>query len=267
MLWPDRYFMVKVNSCICLINTTILSHNLPTFSREVRLWFRHKNHPKKCLFLGDSCNTHNNLRGVCIELPSCESLIQLYRDDRSQRTIDILVANQQNCGNRKVGRNPLMCCSDGVQQSTPPPPVPQELNARGPACSTPDNLNGFCINVKECPAVLDEFLKRRNDPEYVRFIQQSNANCNYERQAICCPNQSPPPSQNQQNNQQQTSSNTASRLAEPDQCGVSKVPHNRVVGGVPAKKGKKRIIFKFNDIELLVGFPNIFSLSLLILGG
>lgn len=216
---------------------------------------------KKCfIFLGESCNTHNNLSGICVELPSCQSLIQLYRNDRSQRTIDILVANQQSCGNRKVDRNPLMCCSDGVeQQNSQPPPPPQELNSRGPACTSPDNLEGFCINVKECPAVLEEFLKRRNDPEYVRYIQQSNANCNYERQAICCPNQSPPP-QNQQNSQQPTSSNTVSRLALPDQCGVSKVPHNRVVGGVPAKKGKKRVIYirvKFNDIDvdLLLGIP------------
>lgn len=180
------------------------------------------------LFLGDSCTNHLNQRGACIELPSCQSLIQLYREDRSQRTIDILVKNQQNCGNRKSGRNPLMCCSDGVSQNAP---LQQSL---GPACTSPENFNGYCINVKQCPSILDEFLRRRQDPEYVRYIQQSNANCNYASQAVCCPNDAP----QQQQPSQQPTANLGNRLSNPGECGVSKVPHNRVVGGVPAKIGK-----------------------------
>lgn len=121
-----------------------------------------------------------------------------------------------------------MCCKDGVSQQTAPPP-PQELN-QGPPCTSPDNLQGYCITVQKCPKILAEFQRRRNDPEYVRYIQQSNAICNYQRQAICCPlndpqvqptqpppTQPPPPPPN----------NIGSRLAEPNQCGVSKVPHNR----------------------------------------
>jgi hypothetical protein len=220
-------------------------------------------------FLGEPCTNHRNQKGNCVELPTCESLITLYRTDRSQGTIDILLKNQANCGNRKVGRNPLMCCSDGV---------PQE-QSRGPACTSPDNLSGYCINVKQCQPILDEFLRRRNDPEYVRYIQQSNANCNYQSQAICCPNNANPATQPPQPPPQPTQPqpnnvNTASRLASPSECGVSKVPHNRVVGGVPAKKGietsysiffsssmKSRRVFCF-----ALGFPNIFFSLFLLIG-
>lgn len=121
-----------------------------------------------------------------------------------------------------------MCCSDGVPQGQ------QSVGGgNGPSCTSPENLNGYCINVRECPKILDEFIKRRQDPEYVRYIQSSNANCNYASQAICCPNEASQPSQ-----PSQPSTNLGSRLGNPGECGVSKVPHNRVVGGVPAKKGE-----------------------------
>lgn len=147
-----------------------------------------------------------------------------------------------------------MCCSDGVPQNVAPP---QEQRL-GPPCKTPDNISGYCISVKQCKTVLDTFLQRQKDPEYIQYIRQSNANCNYASQSICCPNDAtqisqpnPPP-----NNGGVASS---SRLSVPSQCGYSKVPHNRVVGGVPAKKGEQVIfnfncaslynsIFKFNDI-------------------
>lgn len=148
--------------------------------------------------------------------------------------MDILLKNQANCGNRKVGRNPLMCCSDGVPQQ-------QQQPNKGSSCTSPENLNGFCTNVKQCPPILDEFLRRRQDPEYVRYIQQSNANCNYQSQAVCCPNDGPSQGTSQpniNNNNNINNANLANRLANPGECGTSKVPHNRVVGGVPAKPGK-----------------------------
>lgn len=94
------------------------------------------------------------------------------------------------------------------------------------------------LGVKSCPAVLATFIQRQKDPEYVSFIRQSNANCNYASQAICCPQDQPadtptPPAR------EPPSQLVGSRLLTPEEgCGVSKVPHNRVVGGVPAKKGE-----------------------------
>ncbi|KAG5674634.1 hypothetical protein PVAND_004588 [Polypedilum vanderplanki] len=178
---------------------------------------------------GESCNAHDGKRGVCIELPSCVSLITLYRNNPSQGTIDILRANQGNCGNRKVGRNPLMCCSDNVPQELTQPVVTRNE----PPCNTPDSIRGFCINVKQCPSVLNTFIQRQRDPEYIQYIRQSNANCNYVSQTICCPNEAPATT----NTGNPVSLSTRSGLLNPPQCGVSKVPHNRVVGGVPAMLG------------------------------
>lgn len=97
------------------------------------------------LIEGEDCVTHNQFAGICVELPKCVSLIQLYNNDRSQNTINILIENQRNCGNRKNGRNPLMCCSDSVPQTTRAPPTSAPS---GSSCTTPDNLRGFCIGEK-----------------------------------------------------------------------------------------------------------------------
>ncbi|CRL00605.1 CLUMA_CG013865, isoform A [Clunio marinus] len=202
---------------------------------------------------GENCYTNDNYLGVCVELPRCRSLIQLYRRDQSQQTINILISNQRNCGNRRVGRNPLMCCSDGVPQATttpptPPPTAPPTSAPLGDACNTPDNIYGYCIDVRKCQSVLTTFIQRQKDPEYIQYIRQSNANCNYASQSICCPrdNANPTTSRPVQPVQRpdetqpaQPNSAVSSRLLLPSEgCGISKVPHNRVVGGVPAKKGE-----------------------------
>lgn len=107
------------------------------------------------------------------------------------------------------------------------------------------------LGVRDCPAVLETFIARQKDPEYVKFIRQSNANCNYASQAICCPREAPnsggtPNSGETQPIQPVEIRTSKARLLTPSEgCGVSKVPHNRVVGGVPAKKGN--VASKFNE--------------------
>ena len=97
--------------------------------------------------------------------------------------------------------------------------------------------------------MLTTFIARQKDPEYIKYIRQSNANCNYASQAVCCPNEQPvtqpPPSPPRSDETPIAQPNTGggggvgSRLLTPEEgCGVSKVPHNRVVGGVPAQKGE-----------------------------
>lgn len=124
------------------------------------------------IFSGESCTTHNNLRGVCVQFQSCASLIQLYQTSQNQQAANILVINQRSCGNRRVGRNPLLCCSDRVQQNsgsrpgqqtqptqpptttttttTPPPPPPTQAPLQSSVdCSSPDGVNGYCIRKLE----------------------------------------------------------------------------------------------------------------------
>ena len=103
--------------------------------------------------------------------------------------------------------------------------------------------------MKQCPSVLNTFIQRQKDPEYIKFIRQSNANCNYASQAVCCPRDQPQQPQPQPPPQPQVdetpvarpNSGAARLLTTAEGCGVSKVPHNRVVGGVPAKKGESEL--------------------------
>lgn len=116
------------------------------------------------LTTGEPCSTYNNLRGVCVQFQNCVSLIQHYQMTQDQNS---LVVSQRNCGNRRIGRNPLLCCSDGVQQNSfrpgqqtrptaapttttttttttpaPPPPPPQPSYTD---CSSPRGTDGYCI--------------------------------------------------------------------------------------------------------------------------
>lgn len=103
--------------------------------------------------------------------------------------------------------------------------------------------------------MLQTFIQRQKDPQYIAYIKQSNANCNYASQAVCCPldapaaTEAPPPAPLPlETPVAQPNSRAESRLYVPGEgCGVSKVPHNRVVGGVPAKKGKHALICGFGN--------------------
>lgn len=95
------------------------------------------------------------------------------------------------------------------------------------------------VGVRQCPSVLETFIARQKDPEYIKFIRQSNANCNYASQAVCCPRELPVTQPTETGPVEVRNPNTRSHLLTPTEgCGISKVPHNRVVGGVPAKKGE-----------------------------
>ena len=99
------------------------------------------------LILGEECQTPNQQQGNCVPLPNCQSLVNLYSSDRSRNTINFLVASQRICGNRVSGRNPILCCTDGVVATTPAPtqaPTP-EPRVQGNSCSTPDGITGQCI--------------------------------------------------------------------------------------------------------------------------
>lgn len=184
------------------------------------------------------------------------------------------------------------------------------IEAEGPKCDTPDDLNGYCVDIKKCLDIYDESIKRKKDPEFVKYIQQSNRNCNYEKHEVCCPYEAPKSTsvlmspttmepttqskattikprtqttmrpttqskaaskiqpkpqtttqtttsksqtstltkaattttikpkqpQNLDSNLDASDQSEPSRLATPDQCGVSKVPHNRAIG-YQSKKG------------------------------
>ncbi|XP_058448816.1 uncharacterized protein LOC131428788 [Malaya genurostris] len=226
------------------------------------------------LNLSQSCYTPNGLIGVCQSLQYCPSLVRLYERNRSRQTINFLVASQRNCGNRAYGGYPVLCCTDGVEYeqnpstsspffevtttttttTTTPRPTTFAPITSAPVrladCIGPDNREGYCISLRSCPSLLSEFLQRQKDPQYVRYIQQSNAICNYIQPNVCCPLETsvtsapntPPPTAAPPTPPAPITegppvpkNNDVIRLPTPsDGCGYSKVEHTRVVGGVPA---------------------------------
>ena len=161
----------------------------------------------------------------------------MYHQNRSQNTFDILLANHRSCDVRKVGRNPLMCCTDNVPQEL----QPSQNQQLGSSCSTPDGISGYCINIKQCPAVYNTFIQRPNDPENVEYIRNSNTKCGYVSEAICCPNDAPtvqPTAPQLAHPQSLDTESVATLLPSPPECGVSRVPRDRIIVNGPAKKGK-----------------------------
>lgn len=90
-----------------------------------------------------------------MELPNCISLITMYQSNPSQQTVEILRVSQRSCGNRRIGRNPLLCCGDRAAAppttttttttTTQPPPPPPPSYSDAQSCTSPDNLSGYCI--------------------------------------------------------------------------------------------------------------------------
>uniref|UniRef100_A0A1B0CAP3 CLIP domain-containing serine protease n=1 Tax=Lutzomyia longipalpis TaxID=7200 RepID=A0A1B0CAP3_LUTLO len=207
---------------------------------------------------GEECVTADRTRGVCQVLPNCPSLIQLYSANRGNPLIiNYLITSQKNCGNRNLNRNPVVCCGTNNAQppqptTQPPPPPPPTTQAprttqRNPLtdsnCKDPAGNSGVCVNIKECQPVLNDFLARQNDPNYVRYIQQSNANCNYVQPNICCPKSmmtvttAPPVIPTSPTSRPIQPSGPIHLLTPEEGCGFSNKTHNRVVGGVDAELG------------------------------
>lgn len=99
------------------------------------------------------------------------------------------------------------------------------------SCYDPNGVQGVCKNIKECPAILSEFIAKSKDTAYIRYIKQSNKKCHDMPPYICCPFE-------------KTSNNVTpsiqGRLLTPEEgCGSSNATVRRIVGGVPAKAGKQ----------------------------
>ncbi|XP_014277408.1 venom protease [Halyomorpha halys] len=92
----------------------------------------------------------------------------------------------------------------------------------GPSCTTPDKFQGTCVNIRNCPVMLDLLKNRRNEPGVLDFLL--NSKCNPEVPSdVCCMNQ-----QGQDNRM----------FLSPPQCGKTFVNQQpRIVGGQPAELG------------------------------
>ena len=54
-------------------------------------------------------------------------------------------------------------------------------------CNDPNQFEGACKHIKECPIVLNAFVANSHDNSYRKFIRESNALCNHIKPLVCCP--------------------------------------------------------------------------------
>ncbi|KAG4065841.1 hypothetical protein HA402_012519 [Bradysia odoriphaga] len=208
---------------------------------------------------GEQCYTPNNQRGVCVLLPQCPYLIQIYGNNpRNNQVINFLIGSQRNCGNRAIQRNPIVCCSQPVYDTQAPlttttstttttttttTQAPNLSRQTGASCIGPDLRPGVCISIRDCPSISTAFIERQSDPVYLEYIQNSNGICNYVRPFVCCPNDDddvplPPTPQPIAPVTRPPLVNGKPRLLTTEEgCGFSNVTHTRIVGGGPAKMG------------------------------
>lgn len=232
----------------------------------------------RILFQTDErCYSPNNTFGLCVILQQCPSLLSLYeRNRRDYQVINIHVIEiaRRNCGSRQYGDSPIVCCQDPIiiiqyptqssfqpQSKKPiikpiphspvvrPPTYDTNVQPTGKFCRDPNGSNGVCMNIKECPSVLNEFVARFDDLEYIEFIKRSNRYCDNIRPFICCPdegkseeflNRKPVGVANGSN----TPNKFQGRFLTPEEgCGYSNASHLRIGGPHKAVEGNLFISF------------------------
>nr|CAD7443511.1 unnamed protein product [Timema bartmani] len=109
-----------------------------------------------------------------------------------------------------------------------------------PSCLTPDNKNGRCINIKQCPELLSLLRSNRQQPGVAQFLRGSA--CGYDGfdPKVCCIDTTsrveeggggttPPPAP--------LPIVKGGALPQYPQCGFSNISSQRIVGGYPSKLG------------------------------
>lgn len=69
--------------------------------------------------LDETCVLSDRRTGVCRQLSQCNSLTSLYEKDKSRQVINLLLAAQRSCKSKAVGRNPIVCCLNDGQTTSP----------------------------------------------------------------------------------------------------------------------------------------------------
>nr|ACF70480.1 serine proteinase [Rhodnius prolixus] len=110
------------------------------------------------------------------------------------------------------------------------------------SCTTLEGDNGRCINVRQCPPLLDLLRNSRHKPGVADYLKKTV--CGYDRNdpLVCCPNQ-PDFQPSIFGSGRRTTEGTSplidnrDTLPSPPQCGKSSVQKIRIVGGQPSDLG------------------------------
>ena len=118
--------------------------------------------------------------------------------------------------------------------------LPLATDGHAASCTNPSGQAGMCLNIKQCPSLLNLLRQQREIPGVADFLRASA--CGYEGRdpKVCCPGVATgttgPPTENN------TSAPVTEYVRLPDlsECGIvgPAVEDRRVVGGYPAELGK-----------------------------
>lgn len=107
-------------------------------------------------------------------------------------------------------------------------------------CTSPSGQSGACVNIKQCPILLNMLRQQRQIPGVADFLRASA--CGYEGNdpMVCCPGLETRPTGAPPANSSRTSVRESVGLPDMSECGTSsaEVEDTRIVGGYPAKKGE-----------------------------
>jgi transmembrane serine protease 9 len=108
------------------------------------------------------------------------------------------------------------------------------------SCTNPSGRAGTCLNIKQCPALLNLLRQQRQDADVANFLR--NSACGYEGTypKVCCAGVETRTTEAPPENSQRAPVREAVRLPDLTECGIvgPEVKDIRVVGGYPAELGK-----------------------------
>lgn len=127
-------------------------------------------------------------------------------------------------------------------------------------CFTPNDLNGECINIRQCPPLLTLLDTQRKNATVAAFLRQSSCGYVGRDPKVCCPLDDEPTSTTEHyvnsnpvtrpnrpvtgpaqlgndNNNNNYNTVTSNKLPSQSTCGQTNTSHIRIVGGNPADLG------------------------------
>uniref|UniRef100_A0A224XE75 CLIP domain-containing serine protease n=1 Tax=Panstrongylus lignarius TaxID=156445 RepID=A0A224XE75_9HEMI len=112
------------------------------------------------------------------------------------------------------------------------------------SCTTVEGDGGMCMNIRQCPSLLDLLRNSRHKPGVADYLRKSVCGYDNNDPRVCCPNQqSDRPSVNNGSGRRTTEGTITDNgddypeLLSPPQCGRTSVQKIRIIGGQPSELG------------------------------
>jgi transmembrane serine protease 9 len=118
--------------------------------------------------------------------------------------------------------------------------LPLPTDGYAASCTNPSGQAGKCLNIKQCPILLNLLRQQREIPGVADFLRASA--CGYEGRdpKVCCPGIATGTTELPPENNTTAPVMEPVRLPDQSECGIvgPGVEDRRVVGGYPAELGK-----------------------------